>query len=187
LANDHDSYRDEGVMQLAIDLYSDGQGAWSLEAFDLPDITKRSARFPDQSADLVIGPQPDPAESTRIVLTEALLTPLADQAINGSLPTLYVYVFRPRDRAAVLDFERRIHPRYHQYYADLGVFYAGIFDTSSLGGPHLAEILAFDRSLAAAQEFVSDFEPAEDITKIENQCRLHQDRDQPRHLLWLYR
>jgi hypothetical protein len=177
----------DSAMQLATDLYPDGQGAWSLEAFDLPDMTRRSARFPDESADLVIGPQTRPAESTRILLTEALLTPLADQAVNGSLPTLYVYTFRPKDRAAVLAFERRIHPRYHEYYADLGVFYAGIFDTSSLGAPQIAEILAFDRSLAAAQEFVSDFQPAADITEIENECRLLQDRDQPRHLLWLSR
>jgi hypothetical protein len=174
-------------MQLAIDPYSDGQGAWSLEAFDLPDTTTRSARFPDQSAELVIDPQTDSALSTRIVLTEAMLTPLAGHALNGSLPTLYVYVFRPKDRAATLDFERRIQPRYHDYYADLGVFYAGIFDTSSLGSPHLAEILAFDRSLAAAQEFVSSFQPAEDITEIENECRLLQEREQPRHLLWLSR
>jgi hypothetical protein len=174
-------------MQLAIDLYSDGQGAWSLEAFDLPDTTTRSARFPDQSADLVIDPQTDSAAPTRILLTEALLTPLADGALNGSLPTVYVYVFRPKNRAAILDFERRIQPRYHDYYADLGVFYAGIFDTSSLGAPHLAEILAFDRSLGEAQEFVSGFQPADDITAIENECRLLQEREQPRHLLWLSR
>jgi hypothetical protein len=123
----------------------------------------------------------------RLVLTEALLTRHVDAALSTGSPTYYVYLYKPKDRNDLLAFERRIEPRYADYYAELGVHYAGLFDVAGMGAGYVAEILSFDRPLAEAKQFVDDYEPSPDIAAIEEECRTLQNREDARYLLWLTR
>lgn len=171
---------------LYLELYSDRRGPWSLEAYDLPQREHPSATLPFASAEL--SPLvPDAPGAKRLVLREALVTPFADVVKSDSTKSVYVYMYQPKDRDQTLEFERSIEPRYQDYYATLGCFYAGLFDVEGLPGGYLGEILSFESALAEAKEFVESFEPAPDIARIEDECRTLQERELPRYLLWLSR
>lgn len=171
---------------LYLDLYSGGEGTWSVEAHDLPEKEQPSARFPFASAELRLQVSDRPG-ARQLVLKEALLTPFADIVEDDSTKTIYLYMYRPKDREQTLAFERKIEPRYQDYYAALGCFYAGLFDVEGLTGAYLGEILSFGSPLGEAKRFVESFEPAPDIARIEDECRTLQERELPRYLLWLGR
>lgn len=173
-------------LRLYFDLYADDTGPWSVEAYELPDKARPSTTFPVASADL----QPESAKAAgtkRLVLTEALLTPFAHMAMSDDAKTLYLYMYQPKDRDRTLAFEQRIEPRYQDYYAGVGCFYAGLFDADGLPGAYLGEILSFKTSLVEAKGFVESFQPAPDIEQIEDECRTLQERELPRFLFWLSR
>jgi hypothetical protein len=100
---------------------------------------------------------------------------------------VYAFLYRPKDRDEMLAFERRIEPRYHTFYAERDILYAGVFDVPEISGPYLGEILFFNCDRAQAQHLMDTTEPAQDIAKIEDECRALQDRDQPRYRFWLTR
>ena len=171
---------------LYLELYSEREGSWSVEAYDLPEMERPSTAFPFASADLsqeASGGTP----ARQLILREALLTPFADTVKSDSTKSIYVYMYQPKDRNQTLEFERSIEPRYQDYYATLGCFYAGLFDVEGLPGGYLGEILSFEASLGEAKGFVESFEPAPDIARIEDECRTLQERELPRYLLWLDR
>ena len=173
-------------LRLYFDLYADDTGPWSVEAYELPDKAQPSTAFPVASADL----QPESAKAAgtkRLVLTEVLLTPFAHMAMSDDAKTLYLYMYQPKDRDRTLAFEQRIEPRYQDYYAGVGCFYAGLFDADGLPGTYLGEILSFKTSLVEAKGFVESFQPAPDIEQIEDECRTLQERELPRFLFWLSR
>ncbi len=175
-------------MRVSLDLYTDDRGGWRADAYDLPDRSQPSTALPCRTADIAAGGSgAAPAGARRLTLNAVLPTPYAARALDGGAPTLYVYVYQPVDRGRMLDFERRIEPRYQEYYAGLGVLYAGVFDVEGVDGECIAEILSFDRPLDEATRFVAEFEPAPDIQRIEEECRTLQRRDAPRHLIWLSR
>ncbi len=173
-------------LDLYLDLYTSGAGAWSLQAFDLPDGETTSPTLPFSSADLRSVPKKT-TSAKRLAFAEALLTPFASTFMADDVKTVYMYIYQPKDREQTLAFERRIEPRYQDYYAERGCWYAGLFDVDGLAGPYMGEILAFRASLGEAKNFVSGFEPAEDIAEIEDECRTLQERELPRFLLWLSR
>lgn len=171
---------------LYLDLYSGAGVKWSVEAYDLPERERPSVTFPFASAEL--SPQvPEAPSAKQLVLRGALLTPFADMVESDSTKSIYVYMYQPKDRNQTLEFERSIEPRYQDYYATLGCFYAGLFDVEGLPGGYLGEILSFEAALPEAKGFVESFEPAPDIARIEDECRTLQERDAPRYLLWLSR
>jgi hypothetical protein len=178
----------EGVrVKLSLDLHADGTGAWSVEAYDLPGSKAPSVRFPQRTADLTAGPSDRTAGVTRLVFTGALVTSLAGRVVGESWPVMYVSVYQARDRAAMIEFERRIAPRYQDYYTQHGSFYAGLFDVAGLAGAYLGELIAVNRPLSAAKDFAANHQGPADIAAIEDECRTLQARDLPRYLFWLER
>lgn len=171
---------------LYLDLYGDDTGRWSVEAYDLPDKEHPSATLPFTSADLQ-SRQSHRLGVKRLILTEALLTPFFDMVKAEDAETLYLYMYQPKARDQTLAFEREIEPRYQDYYASVGCFYAGLFDVEGLPGAYLGEILSFRTSPVKAKGFLESFEPTPEIEQIESECRTLQERELPRFLLWLSR
>jgi hypothetical protein len=173
-------------MAVAFDLFAEESGGWHLE----PDYTlPAGVGFDRTFASADVGPPPTPPESgaARLLFDDGLPTALAVRLTAESTRSLYAFMYRPRDRDEMLAFERRIEPRYQNFYAERGILYAGVFDVPTIGAPYLGEILFFAADRTEAQRLLDTTEPAEDIAKIEDECRALQDRDQPRYRFWLTR
>jgi hypothetical protein len=173
-------------MSFAFDLFAEEAGDWHLEADrTLPPTPPLDATF--ASAD--VGPPEMPLQggAVRLLFEDGLPTPYAERLTEGSTRSLLAFMYRPRNRDEMLAFERRIEPRYQNFYAELGIFYAGVFDVPAISGPYLGEILFFAGDRRAAQHLMDSTEPAADIANIEDECRALQYRDEPRYRFWLTR
>jgi hypothetical protein len=172
-------------MAVAFDLFAEESGDWHLEDWTLPPIPPLDVTF----ASAAVGPPQRPPQSgaVRLLFDDGLPTPHAERLTEGSTRSLLAFMYRPRNRDEMLAFERRIEPRYQDFYAELGIFYAGVFDVPAISGPSLGEILFFAGDRQEAQMLMDKAEPAADIAHIEDECRALQDRDQPRYRFWLTR
>ena len=173
-------------MAVVFDLFAEESGDWRLEPdCALPPTLRLDAPF--ASAD--VGPPERPPENgaMRLLFDDGLPTPHAERLTEERTRSLLAFIYRPKNRDEMLAFERRIEPRYQDFYAELGIFYAGVFDVPALSGPYLGEILFFARNRPEAQHLMDTSEAAADIATIEDECRALQDRDQPRYRFWLTR
>jgi hypothetical protein len=172
-------------MKVVVDIISSASGRWSLAAHDLPDYLAPSATIVGESADVHDDPGRTVDAATRLVLDAAAPSSYAARALDDGIASMYVYLYQPRDLAELTEFERRIEPRYADYYAGLAAYYSGIFTVAGLGEGYVGEFIGFERGVDAAREFINGHEPSPDIVTIEDECTTLQRLDAPRHLLWL--
>jgi hypothetical protein len=173
-------------MTVVLDVLDTVEGSWSLAAHDLPDLDGPSAVLAGQSANLHSDPLRPPGVQ-RLTFRDGRPTPYADERFAADTESIWIYLYQPRDVAAMLEFEDRIEPRYADYYANVAAFYAGVFEVDGLGTGYLGEFIAFRRPVGAAREFIRSHEPSPDIVMIEDECRTLQRPDAPGHVLWLSR
>lgn len=173
-------------MAVAFDLFAEESGGWHLDAdCTLPVGLQSDRAF--VSADVGTPRRPPKRGAARLLFEDGLPTAHAARLTASSTRSLLAFMYCPKDRDEMLAFERRIEPRYQNFYAGRGILYAGVFDVPAISGPYMGEILFFDGNRAEAQNLMDTTEPAEDIAKIEDECRALQDRDQPRYRFWLTR
>lgn len=118
--------------------------------------------------------------TTRWVLEPLTFTPFLDRVSPRRLVDLYAY--RPTDRSAILEFDRRISARYAELCAQAGEFYAGPFACAALGPEWLVEMTTYtsddpdevDALLASATV-------GEELRAIVDECRALQDREATRY------
>ena len=173
-------------MRVDFDFYVDARGGWKVESYDPPDRTGPSSALPYGSADVAVNAGESPAGARRVSLHGVALNEHSADALRLEATTLQLFAYHPLRRDEMVAFERRIEPRYGDYYAGLGVLYPGVFDVVGLAGPYLGELLLFGWSLAAAKGFAQT-EPTPDIAAVEDECRALQDRSRACHIAWLWR
>jgi hypothetical protein len=174
-------------MPVVIDILPVAGGRWSLAAHDLPDLDSPSATISGSSAELHDDPDRPAAGVRRLVLTAVAGSSYVDRVLGDDVRSVWAALYQPRDRTEMIAFERRIEPRYADYYADLEAYYSGLFEVGGFAEGYLAELIAFRRPFGAAREFIRSHEPSPDIVLLEDECRTLQRTDAPRHVIWLSR
>lgn len=139
------------------------------------------------SASLYLDPPPPPEPDVqRLTFRQAVAYPFGLDPLRDDRASLHVYIYRPVDREAILDFDRRINARYTEFFVTTGERPAGTFDVEGLGTACLGEIAAMDMTSRAEFEAVThDLAIPDDVAGILAECRELQDRSFERFVLWL--
>ena len=124
----------------------------------------------------------------RLVFRQAVASSLGLAPLASKPRLLLAYVYRPKDHAEILAFDRRITDRYTSFFSTVGEQYSGTFDVDGLPEPCIGEFSVLDAPSGPAwmaKQAAIVF--PDDVEAIVEECGLLQDRSFERFAIWLTR
>ena len=169
---------------VVVDLFPDEWGRYAADLRIGPG--KPWANVAAQSATIHVGGEPNPEPGAhRLVFHPAVPSSIGSDALLGPPALTLVYIYRA-DRAAILEFDRRITARYTSYFATIGEQYSGTFDVDGLPEPCIGEFSVLDAPTADAwKAHQASVDMPQDVVDIVTECVALQDRSFERFAIWL--
>lgn len=134
------------------------------------------------------GAPPLESGARRLTFRQAVTYPRGLQPLREPHGSIYVYIYRPTDRDAIVAFDERVKVRYTEFFVTTGEHPAGTFDVDGLPAPCIGELAAMDAAGRAEYEpMAAALALPPDIEEIVADCRSLQDRSFERYVLWLTR